>query len=277
MKMSKSPDSVRNRDGLPSRSAIGGASNEAGAGFRGAVAAWIISHGLRGRSLPGLELVGDAVPVVVALETDNPVDDIAVTLSSGFRVLFQAKRSLTLDTRRGSDFVSVVNQWKEALRSSALNLDADRLVLVTQIASQSLRDLRDALKLSRAEVTGAYRRQERESLNKLLASVADLTEDQRQALLRCAYVLILDLEEDGKADAGTAEALLDGMVVAPGEGRRAWRELKSCVTELAQRREGRSIQGWMEALRREGLHLVADVEKSTEARREAMRLSLIHI
>jgi hypothetical protein len=86
-------------------------------------------------------------------------------------------------------------------------------------------------------------------------------------------VLILNLEEDGKADAGTAEALLDGMVVAPGEGRRAWRELKSCVSELAQRREGRSIQGWMEALRREGLHLVADVEKSTAARREAMRLA----
>jgi hypothetical protein len=67
----------------------------------------------------------------------------------------------------------------------------------------------------------------------LLASVADLTEDQRQALLRCAYVLILNLEEDGKADAGTAEALLDGMVVAPGEGRRAWRELKSCVSEAS--------------------------------------------
>ena len=108
------------------------------------------------------------MPVVVALETDDPVDDIAVTLSSGLRVLFQAKRSLTLDTRRGSDFVSVVNQWKEALRSSALNLDADRLVLVTQSASQALRGLRDALNRSRAEVAGAHRQQERESLNKLL-------------------------------------------------------------------------------------------------------------
>ena len=86
-------------------------------------------------------------------------------------------------------------------------------------------------------------------MGKLLVGVADLTEGQRQALLRCAYVLSLDLEEDGKADAGTAEALLDGMVVAPGEGRRAWRELKNCASELAQRREGRSIQGWMEALR----------------------------
>ena len=271
--MSKPPEFVRNRDGLPSRSAIGGASNEAGAGFRSAVAAWIISHGLRGKNLPSLGLVGDAVPVVVALETDDPVDDIAVTLSSGLRALFQAKRSLTLDTHRGSDFVSVVNQWKEALRSSALNPDADRLVLVMQIAGQSLRDLRDALNRSRAEVAGAHRRQERESLNKLLDRVADLTEDQRQTLLRCAYVLTLDLEEDGKADAGTAEALLDGMVVASGEGRRAWRELKSYASELAQRREGRSIQGWMEALRRAGLHLVADVEKSAAARREAMRLA----
>src|SRR4029450_2072116 len=103
-------------------------------------------------------------------------------------------------------------------------------------------------------------------LNKLLDSVADLTEEQRQTLLRCAYVLTLDLEEDGKADAGTAEALLDGMVGAPGGGRGAWREWKGWASGLAQRREGRSIQGWMEALRREGLHLVADVEKSTAAR-----------
>jgi hypothetical protein len=243
--MSKPPEFVRNRDGLPSRSAIGGASNEAGAGFRGAVAAWIISHGLRGRSLPGLGLVGDAVPVVVALETDDPVDDIAVTLSSGFRVLFQAKRSLTLDTRRGSDFVSVVNQWKEAVCSSTLNPDTNRLVLVTQNARKPLRALRDALNRSRAEVAGAHRRQERESLNKLLDSVADLTEEQRQTLLRYAYVLTLDLEEDGKADAGTAEALLDGMVVALGEGRRAWRELKSCASELAQRQSCRqtSLRG----------------------------------
>lgn len=122
----------------------------------------------------------DTVPVVVALETDDPVDDIAVTLSSGSRTLLQVKRSLTLDTRRNSDFASVVNQWKEAIRSSAFNPNAGRLVLVTQIASQPLRDLREALNRGRAEVTGAYRRKERESLNKLLVSVADLTEDQRQ-------------------------------------------------------------------------------------------------
>src|SRR5215813_4320952 len=106
--MSKPSEFVHNHDGLPSRSAIGGASNEAGAGFRRAVAAWIISYGLCGKNLPSLGLMRDDVPVMVALETDYPVDDIAVTLSSGFRVLFQAKSSLTLDTRR-ADFVSVVN------------------------------------------------------------------------------------------------------------------------------------------------------------------------
>jgi hypothetical protein len=67
------------RDGprRPSRGAIGGSSNEAGAAFRSGVAAWIITHGLRGRELPYLQLTNNqAVPVMVALEADYPVDDM---------------------------------------------------------------------------------------------------------------------------------------------------------------------------------------------------------
>jgi len=103
--------SARDGPGPPSRGAIGGSSNEAGAAFRSGIAAWIITHGLRGRDLPDLQLTNNqAVPVMVALEADYPVDDIAITLCGDGKAFIQAKRSVNLAISPTAEFFSVVQQ-----------------------------------------------------------------------------------------------------------------------------------------------------------------------
>lgn len=82
------------RDGprRPSRGAIGGSSNEAGAAFRSGIAAWIITHGLRGRDLPRLQLPNNqAVPVMVALEADYPVGCGSFETTRSYFLAFDSK------------------------------------------------------------------------------------------------------------------------------------------------------------------------------------------
>jgi hypothetical protein len=208
---------------------------------------------------------------MVALEADYPVDDIAVTLSGGGKAFIQAKRSVNLSTSPTAEFFSVVQQWKSAVNHTDFNPTTDRLVLAVQNPSQPIRDLRSALIRYKAEASGAYTTKEHDALMKLKGLLRDVSDEHRDRLCRSACIVILDLEEDGKSDAGHAEALLDGSVVAPGQGRQAWRELKRLASDMAQRREGRSIDGWMEALRQAKLTLISDVEASASAKREAIR------
>jgi hypothetical protein len=208
---------------------------------------------------------------MVALEADYPVDDIAVILSSGGKAFIQAKRSVSLSIKPTAEFFSVVQQWKSAVNHTDFNPTTDRLVLTVQKPSQPIRELRSALRRYKAEASGAYTTKEHDALMKLKGLLSDLSDEHRDRLLRSAYIAIRDLEEDGKSDAGVAEALLDGPVVALGQGRLAWHELKRLASDMAQRREGRSIDGWMDALRQAKLTLISDVEASASAKREAIR------
>ncbi|MDH3600633.1 MAG: hypothetical protein OEU26_13445 [Candidatus Tectomicrobia bacterium] len=224
--------------------------------------------------MPDLQLTNNqAVPVMVALEADYPVDDIAVTLSSGGKAFIQAKRSVNLAVSPTAEFFHVVQQWKNAVNHTNFNLTTDRLVLAVQNPSQPIRHLRSALIRYKAEASGAYTTKEHKALMKLKGLLSDLSDEHRDRLLRSACIVILALEEDGISDAGVAEELLDGSVVAPGQGRQAWRELKRLASDMAQRREGHSIDGWMDVLREAEFTLISDVEASASAKREAIRLA----
>src|SRR6267154_5377317 len=81
------------------RGSEGGAADEAGGQYRRAVAALFAAHGLNGISFEGLPLGGDQATVEgVALETDNPVDDVLVQFAAG-RLFIQAKRTITFGRR----------------------------------------------------------------------------------------------------------------------------------------------------------------------------------
>src|SRR5215218_6649621 len=99
--------------------ALGGAAGEAGAAHRRGVAAWIVTHGLRGMDIPGIDLPhGASVPVAVDLEADRPVDDILIELITGREVQVQAKRSAGLTVgEEESPFRAAVEQWKAAVRT----------------------------------------------------------------------------------------------------------------------------------------------------------------
>lgn len=259
---------------LVSRGALGGSSNELGAAYRRRVAAWVMSHGLRGRDLPGLDITsGHGVPVTVALETDDAVDDIRVELSGGVKVFVQAKHKLELRVTKDAPFFDAIDQWKRAIARGNGDTSRTVFVLAAQSGSGTIGDLRTALNRNRLEIAGAHTEPEQAALCRLRALLNDLSTDQIDHFLRSTHILILNLDPDGQGDAGVAEALLDGPVVQNKQGRRAWLALSHFASELAIMRAGAQMKDWLDALRGAGLTLVVDSQKSAASRFEATRLA----
>lgn len=257
----------------PSRGSIGGSAAEAGAAFRSGVAAWVVAHGLRGVELPNLfSSIQKSVPIRVELESDFPVDDIAVTFVHGESAYIQAKRSIDFSFRPGSEFAAAVDQWRKAAATSEIDLGRTRLILVTQSPSERVKILALALNRNSAEFSGAFTSGERVVLDKLRDAFRDMSNDRRGQLLKAIRIIRLDLEADATGDAGIAIGHLDGWVVPSGDGVKAWRALKGKVSDLAALRQGLSIEGWMATLRAAGLTLVSDAQKSASAKREAAML-----
>lgn len=232
----------------PARGAVSGSSNEAGSDYRAGVAAWFAVSGLVGRDVEGLSLrTGGAIPSTVTLETDDAVDDIRVRLTGG-RSLIQAKRDLTLGSK---PFRDTVEQWVEALRDEALDQNRDRLVLATESDSAAIIDLREALDRRRRTDHGAPTVQQQRALTKLIELLRDLgvgnPEDQRR-LLDVAVVLRVEITEWNASHRALAEGLLDDRVVIPGEGARAFNDLKAAARSAAMKRHGRVLREWLQAL-----------------------------
>ena len=165
---------------------MGGSADEAGGEYRAGLAAWLVTLGLGGQDLEGLDLPrGSAIPIVVSLETDRAVDDLNVHLSGEGRLLAQAKRDLTLGSEA---FAKTVAQWKAAAEGGNLTSE-DRLVLFTESDSRLILALGTALDRRRATDPGAPTGDESEALDKLQAMLADLNVDQRELLLDTATVL----------------------------------------------------------------------------------------
>jgi hypothetical protein len=255
-------------------SALGGAAGEAGGAYRRAVAAWIVTYGLRGMDLPGLDLPPrEGVPVAVDLEADRPVDDILVELITGGEVQVQAKRRAGLTTSDvDSPFRAAVEQWKTAVRTP--DDKVVRLVLAVGEPTRDLLALRQALSRLRAERSGALSPSEANALARFRKLVTDLSDQERQRLEQLAAVLPLQVERAGLGEAATAAALLDGAVAIHGEGQRAWRALTEFAGEHAQARTGNTMSGWLDGLRHRDVPLVADREASIASRLEARRVAV---
>ena len=242
--------------GEASKGAIGGAAAEAGSDYRAGVAAWVVAHGLRGRPLPGLDLSEpDAIPVGLVVESDHPVDDLEVRLSGGNVALIQAK--LRCGVRELDDAVS---QWAAA--AGNLN-EKDRLVVATSEFKGLSRKLAPALRRLRAELAGSPSSGEIDVLARIRERLADAGLASGKVELVLEAAIALQITEESEA---TARSMLDGAVVAWGEGEAAFQVLRADVLQLARHREGRTMDGWVELLRSNGLTLAQDENASQAAR-----------
>lgn len=187
-----------------------------------AVAAYAVAHGLA-----GVDLSGFGVPQArsrvgsVAIETDDAVDDVRVRFTSGWQATVQAKRTL----RKDKVFTAAVRQWKAAAERG-LDPSTERLVLVGGSVSGPLKKLAEVLRRLKTDEPGALTAGEEDALSALDEGLTGLDEKQREAVLRCAVIHELDVEEPERPGAreavpcspqlsGPSAALMPGRTSSP--------------------------------------------------------------
>lgn len=244
--------------GTPFRGAIGGAANEAGAEYRRGVAAYFVAHGLNGIPVEGLPVAGgDARVEAVALEVDYPVDDVLVSLRRG-RLFIQAKHALNWQL-----IPTIAAQWIAAVRDPQFEPDNDFLLAVAGSLSGPVRSAAQALRRAREGAT-SYTSAEKDALERLRQVLYDghASSNEVDRIIESAVVLQMNVMEPGEEEATHGRLLLDGRVVAAGEGTRAWRELLAIAGETARLRGGHTIERWLRRLRERGVSLVRDAHAS---------------
>lgn len=252
------------------RASVGGASNEVGSYFRAAVAAWAAAHGLAGRSLPLFRPgPSSGIPATVHLETSDELDDLRVIFVDGTQAHIQAKHSVTL-APTSEPMQASIRQWRAGLTNPALDVTKTRLVLVTAHASNSVRALASALQRRKESHRGADTSAETEALSRFKKMV-NVTDNQFATLCKMAAIVELPFTPSMVAIEDVSIALLDGAVVVAGQGSQAWAALVDYARQLARRRAGDSIPGWLDAIRRSNLNLVTDAQASVAGRLEAER------
>lgn len=251
----------------------GGAADEAGGAYRRGVAAFFVAHGLNGLPVENLPASGSgAIVEGVALETGFPVDDVLVQLRAG-RLYVQAKRSL----RFGRPMEEVASQWLRAVRDPGFTSATDWIAAAAGEITGSIRALATALRRRQSGAT-AFSPGETGALTHLrrILQREGATPSEEEIVLAHAVVLHLQVEEAGEEHFERGRLLLDGHVVAKGQGTAAWRELLFVAGEAARLRLGLSIAAWLDALRkRETVNLTADAAASRSAdlaRREQVKM-----
>lgn len=228
---------------------IGGASGDAGVEYRRAVAAYAISHGLAGESLPGFGFpLPAAVVTAVSIETDEQIDDVLVTFTSGRRSMIQAKRDLKL----GSNFTKACAQWAAAAQEG-VDPKLTRFVIVGGKGSKSIQTLAAVLDRCKSEMVGAHTDKEAEAIRRLRQDLGDVSDSEFDLILKCGVIRILDVEEEGSPGASSARAVLRHVLLDGSDLVEAWRTLLVVAGQIARQRGGFTIRGWVELLSANGV------------------------
>lgn len=246
--------------------AIGGAADDAGVEYRRGVAAYAVAHGLAGHSLQGFGPSASSSRVVaVCLETDDPVDDIRIEFANGSVSYVQAKRTL----RKGKPFDTATAQWVRAAQEG-LTPGRDHLVIASSSASGPLQTLQAVLLRLKTDQPGALTAAEQNELDYLRERLKPLNEDQQDAVLKCASIHILDVEEIDDGGAREATLLLREVVEDLERVIPAWRDLVHAAGEVARARGGFEMAGWLDKLRNAG-HAIVHEGPTPAAELEATR------
>ncbi len=245
-------------------SPIGGASGDAGIEYQRAVAAFFAAHGLNGVAVTGVRVPSSAAVVEsVALETDEVVDDVAVTLKSPYRLLIQAKRTL----RKGSVFDKVARQWLHAVRDDRYDAEYTRLVVCSRSMPWWGEAAGAVFDRERHGRGGGRTAREQQAVAIVEDALREAEPHELEAAKASAVFLPLALDE-GADSSDRARLLLDGRVVVAGEGLAAWRHLVRIAGIFARGRSGGAMEDWLQHLRDSEMTLVQDEEASAAARLE---------
>lgn len=251
---------------------VGGAANETGSQFRAAVAAWLLVHALVERPLAGLGLAsayrvpdGHLLP-----EASAAVDDLMLKMRGGGRLWLQAKSSLSISNRDGTEFSKTVRQIATHFQSTDMDAERDRLVIVVGKSTAPLKSLKTALDRTRNHAAAAPSTAEMSALASFEAHLQSLKPGDIDAIKRLAAVLILDdIHEDTSSYRQNAIEMLNGRVVEDGHGAAAFSALQNAVWRRSGQRLGESLEGWLDCLREMHLPLISDRQGALAARLEA--------
>jgi hypothetical protein len=215
------------------------------------VAAYAVAHGMAGVALLGFGVPSASANVSsVAVETDDPVDDVRIRFGSGWRATVQAKRTL----RKGPVFDAAIRQWRAAAERG-LDPSTDRLVLVGGSVSGPLKTLAAVLRRLKTDEPGKLTVGEQTALLALDAGLAGLDPAQRDTVLRSAVIHELDVEEPECPAAREGRNLL-ATVVRPERSSTAWKDLVAIAGRIGRLRGGFKMRGWLGALMGEGHEVV---------------------
>lgn len=240
-----------------------GQAGEVGSVFRCVVATHLAVHGLRSRSVLGLDLPSGVDPIRLDFETSDPTDDIRITFSDGRRAYVSAKRKVT----RGRPLTETIVGW--IAQAPTLGPD-DLLVIAGEEFVGPTKNLDRVLRRHRAGL-----RMETEGERGAFNALADLLpEDVRELVLDRARVLHLP----DSTGAGTSREFLAALMdfaVADAQGRRAVSILADLFHRQAGEALGSGIDDWVVAMSDDGLTVIAG-RGGPAGMRAAARLAAIH-
>ncbi|WP_431972387.1 NACHT domain-containing protein [Nocardia sp. bgisy134] len=206
----------------------------------------------------------------MSLETDDAVDDIRIDFESGHRAYLQAKRSL----EAGASLKKAVAQWIPAVKAG-LCPEMDRLVIVTGTLNGPTRNLQGVLNRNRTTHPGPPTEGEAKILSTVHDLLDELSDAERELVLKCAVIWELQVEEQAEPGAQLAMAHLRAVVAdkRPDATRTAWESLMNISGRIARLRGGHDLAGWSEGLRGTGVEL-ASTGDTPAAVLETRRLAL---
>ena len=248
----------------------GGAAAAAGVGFQERVAALAMAHALVGSDdLASMGLRGEMTLRSIHLETAQAIDDV-VLVGDQFRVLIQAKRSVSLSDALTSEFSAAISQFVHHHQNE--QRAGDRYALATTLRSSErvtfdLCKLTESVRLNaQALVSDPLTEAEMDVLRKTRQLISHhlgalrsgtVADEEVEQILRCIWILPLDIESGGRDEALALVLLKSRSLVEP---ELIWTSLLELASTLARRRGSVDIAGLQERFS----HLIKPVgEKKT--------------
>ena len=252
----------------------GGATMAGGQRFQAQVSSWWAARVLLQTQIGqpyGLPAV--SVAERIYCETPDSIDDIRVEVASGKRIFGQCKRGLNLSTNLESEWASVLSQFYGELLRRPPNIER-RFVLFYERNNGNLEKLKTVLDRYRqlpagtAIIEAGSSESERDIINDL-NSLFDAMQSQsefgrlaenREKLLRHAYIKQLRLGNGEPDYLGISDALKDGLLTNPTQTTQTLNSLHRLADDLLANRGSVDRQALRERLLGEGIALRDSVD-----------------
>ncbi|MBT2418092.1 hypothetical protein J7F01_08460 [Streptomyces sp. ISL-22] len=212
------------------------------------MAAWFAVAALAGTAAAAVPGLWSGQVRRIACETGDPVDDCRVETSDGTVLAIQAKRTIGLSAKDGSEFAKTIKQFVQ--QHLLPGHDDDRLVLVTTSeASGSIKsDLRRTLELIQDAAPGIstadlrFTRGQQIAYDRFAAHARKEWKEQRgtlptpaelEGLLRVSHVWVSDMEKGMPGEREALDRLRAMVIIEPDQAGAAWEVLVGKCAELA--------------------------------------------